>query len=684
MKEKVLNINVFSKPKVMLLFLITFVILYGTLATSLITKKYDIEVGEIPKSDIKAPREMVDEKATEARQKEVVEKVDKQYSLKNDVEKQNEDTIKTFFTKVSAIRDGSQVEADKLAEISKLSQFKMDEKENKILLILNKEQFQDVEVVMLDALKKAYETPIQEEKQQELQRARNVIDNVVSNSENNRATKDMMKNMAYSLIKPNLFYDKEKTEEKIKEATKDLSPIVVKKNQTIVKEGEPVTAHQIEVLKSLGLLNESRFDLYVYIALAILVLFIMYLQYGYIHKYYRTIYEDLSKLILVSILNIIAVILARTVSIISPFLIPLACAPILITLLINYKVSIVLSMLNMILVSGAVNFNPTITLLAILNTMLGATVLRKMQQRNDILYGAIYIAALSSVLTFCIGMVVSNNIMEILTETGFTAVGGALAGVLAVGLLPFFESTFDVVTTVKLLELSNPNHPLLKKILMEAPGTYHHSVMVANIAEVAAEKVGGNPVLTRIGAYYHDVGKIKRPYFFKENQIGKENPHDKITANLSTLIITSHVKDGLELAKEYDLPKVVQNFIATHHGTTLVKYFYLTMKNSSQNPDEVKEEDYSYPGPKPESKEEGILMLADSVEAAVRSISDPTKGKIEEMVNNIIKEKLYSGQLDNCDLTLKDIDVIRKSFLKALTAIYHQRIEYPTENKKKE
>ncbi|WP_072984776.1 HD family phosphohydrolase [Clostridium cavendishii] len=668
----------------MLLFLITFVILYGTLATSLITKKYDIEVGEIPKSDIKAPREMVDEKATEARQKEVVEKVDKQYSLKNDVEKQNEDTIKTFFTKVSAIRDGSQVEADKLAEISKLSQFKMDEKENKILLILNKEQFQDVEVVMLDALKKAYETPIQEEKQQELQRARNVIDNVVSNSENNRATKDMMKNMAYSLIKPNLFYDKEKTEEKIKEATKDLSPIVVKKNQTIVKEGEPVTAHQIEVLKSLGLLNESRFDLYVYIALAILVLFIMYLQYGYIHKYYRTIYEDLSKLILVSILNIIAVILARTVSIISPFLIPLACAPILITLLINYKVSIVLSMLNMILVSGAVNFNPTITLLAILNTMLGATVLRKMQQRNDILYGAIYIAALSSVLTFCIGMVVSNNIMEILTETGFTAVGGALAGVLAVGLLPFFESTFDVVTTVKLLELSNPNHPLLKKILMEAPGTYHHSVMVANIAEVAAEKVGGNPVLTRIGAYYHDVGKIKRPYFFKENQIGKENPHDKITANLSTLIITSHVKDGLELAKEYDLPKVVQNFIATHHGTTLVKYFYLTMKNSSQNPDEVKEEDYSYPGPKPESKEEGILMLADSVEAAVRSISDPTKGKIEEMVNNIIKEKLYSGQLDNCDLTLKDIDVIRKSFLKALTAIYHQRIEYPTENKKKE
>ena len=217
---------------------------------------------------------------------------------------------------------------------------------------------------------------------------------------------------------------------------------------------------------------------------------------------------------------------------------------------------------------------------------------------------------------------------------------------------------------------------------MEAPGTYHHSMMVANLAEMAAEEVNADSVVARIGAYYHDIGKVVRPVFFKENQMTKENPHDKINASLSTLIITSHVKDGLELAKEYKLPKIVQDIIVQHHGTTLVKYFYYTEKNNSEHPDEVREEDFKYPGPIPSTKEAGIIMLADSAEAAVRSITDPTKGKIEEMVNNIIKDKLYSGQLDDCDLTLKDLSTIRKTFLKGFNSIYHQRIEYPTEKKK--
>ena len=224
------------------------------------------------------------------------------------------------------------------------------------------------------------------------------------------------------------------------------------------------------------------------------------------------------------------------------------------------------------------------------------------------------------------------------------------------------------------------NHPIQKMLLLEAPGTYHHSILVANLAEVAAEEVGGNPALARVSAYYHDIGKIKRPVFFKENQIGRDNPHDKINPNLSTLIITSHVKDGIEMAKEYKLPKVIRDAIEQHHGTSLVKYFYITAKNTSEKPEEVKEEDFMYSGPIPQNKEVAILMLADSVEAAVRSINEPTKGKIEEMVNNIIKARLNEGQLDDCDLTLKDLNKIRKSFLKTLGGIYHQRIEYPTES----
>ena len=214
---------------------------------------------------------------------------------------------------------------------------------------------------------------------------------------------------------------------------------------------------------------------------------------------------------------------------------------------------------------------------------------------------------------------------------------------------------------------------------MESPGTYHHSMLVANLAEMAAEEIGANPVVTRIGAYYHDVGKTARPYFFKENQIGNENPHDKITAALSARIIISHVKDGVDLSKEYKLPKIIQDIIAEHHGTTFVKYFYITEKNNSDDPDSINEDDYKYPGPIPSTKESGIIMLADSVEAAVRSITDPTSEKIEQMVSNIVDGKIKDKQLNNCDLTFKDLDKIKKCFLKALKGIYHQRIEYPTE-----
>ena len=398
-------------------------------------------------------------------------------------------------------------------------------------------------------------------------------------------------------------------------------------------------------------------------------------------KKHKKIYKNTKLIILINIINVSSFILARIIGELSPFAIPLACAPILISLLVNYELSLVVCSINVIIIGALVNFNPQIMILGILNAILGSTGLRKIQQRNDIFYSSIFLMIMSMLLTFTTGLLLTNNFKEIFINSGIAAIGVVFSAVLAIGILPFLESSFDIVTTLKLLELANPNNPLLKKLLMEAPGTYHHSMLVANLAEMAAEEIDANPVIARVGAYFHDVGKLKRPFFFGENQIGKENPHDKINPNLSTLIIISHVKDGVELAKEYNLPDVIKDIIQQHHGTTLVKYFYYIMKNNAENPDEIKEEDFKYQGPIPSSKEAGIIMLADSVEAAVRSINDPTKGKIEEMVNNIIKDKLHSGQLDNCDLTLKDLEKIRKCFLKALYGIYHQRVEYPTEKK---
>jgi putative nucleotidyltransferase with HDIG domain len=675
------NLNVRNKTKRIFLFVITFLVTYVLLVTSVAPKKYDLSEGEIARVDIKAPRETVDETASETKLKQALESVDKQFTLKGEVKKQAETNLVGLIEKVINVNSTSLQEGEKISSLQKYDPIKLTDNECKILMQLTKEQLLEIEDNLSVAVDSVYEKNIEDDNKERLIEAREQVSQKLGELKLESNLNSLLTKIVTAQIQPNFFYDEEKTEEKKKEVQKNTDKVLIKKNQTIVKEGEPVTASQIQILTELGLLSENsgKGFLLLYLVLAAFLGVILYIEHNYIYKNHKDIYSNMKMMILINLLNVLSLVIARVVSIGSPYLIPLAWAPMLITLLVNYRVSIFVSTLNAVLIGTVVGFNPAIMILAVLNALLGATVLRKMQQRNDILYASVIILVLSGISSFTVGVILSSNMADILLNTLLAVLGVFISGILAIGLLPFLEGTFDIVTTLKLLELSNPNSPLLRKLLMEAPGTYHHSVMVANLAEMAAEEVNADPVITRVGAYYHDVGKVLRPYFFKENQISKENPHNKINASLSTLIIVSHVKDGIELAKEYKLPKVVQDIIIEHHGTTLVKYFYYTVKNNSEHPEDVREEDFRYKGPIPSSKESGLIMLADSTEAAVRSISDPTKGKIEEMVNNIIKDKLYTGQLDNCDLTLKDLDKIRKSFLKSLSGIYHQRIEYPTE-----
>lgn len=689
-KEKLfLNKSLSKKSKKLyiktLVNIVTILITYILLITAIAPKQYDLKEGEIARVDIKAPRDTVNEIATNERIKEATEKIDKPYTSKGEIRTEALKNIDNVLNKVINLKATVENENDKLKELLKLDNKYLNENDYKVLISLSDSKLNDIKFELNTIINEVYQTNIEDGNAESLNNAIDLANKQIEATDTKPSVKKVLKKLVIPEIKPNFFYDKEKTEELIKEVQKNVPKVIIKKNQTIVSEGEPVTAEQIEILKDLGILDQNGGGsfLLLYSMLAIFTVVTFFIQYFYIYKYHKNVYKNTKLVVLINIINIFSFILARVIGEISPFVIPLACAPILITLLIDYKLSLIVCSINVIIISALVNFNPQIMILGILNAILGAISFRKMQQRNDIFYSSIWLMIISAIITFTTGVLLSNNFKEIFIFSGLSAVGVIFSAILSIGVLPFLESSFDVVTTLKLLELSNPNNPLLKKLLMEAPGTYHHSMLVANLAEMAAEEVNANPVIARVGAYFHDVGKTKRPYFFGENQFGKENPHDKITANLSTLIITSHVKDGVELAKEYNIPDVIKDIIEQHHGTTLVKYFYYKMKNSSENPDEVNEEDFRYPGPIPSSKEAGIIMLADSTEAAVRSISEPTKGKIEEMVNNIIKDKLYSGQLDNCDLTLKDLETIRKCFLKALYGIYHQRIEYPSEKKEK-
>lgn len=679
-RDKEINNKIRKRLKRIITFILSFVVIYLLLATAIAPQRYDYEVGDIATSDIKATRDTIDEEATKAKQDESAKNISDKYTVNTEVKSKAEETITDLFDCLSKLQGSTDSDNQKTADIKDICDLSDDQ--CKVLLKITKGDLSKYEGSLIKVIDKVYEKNIQDGDKDSLESAKESGNDEIDKLEYNSDISNTFKAVIESQIKANLFYDEEETEKAKKEARESTENVTIKKNQIIVSEGEPITDSQMKILQSLGLLNDSSNGMIImYLLLGIYVAMILYIQNWYIYKNYKNIYYDGSKIVLINLITVISIICARFIGIASPYLIPIACAPLLMTLLINYKVSIFINVMSIFLIAPLVEFNAQIILISLLCAVLGSTFVKKMQQRNDILIATIIIAIIGAIFNFAIGMLLSSNMKEVFINSLITMAGTVLSGVLAIGFLPFLETMFNVVTTLKLLELSNPNSPLLKKLLMEAPGTYHHSMIVANLAEMASEEVGANSVIVRIGAYYHDVGKIARPYFFKENQIYNENPHDKINGNLSALIILSHVKDGVEMAEEYKIPKVIVDIIKEHHGTTLVKYFYYNVKNNAENPGDVKQEDFQYKGPIPSTKEAGIIMLADSCEAAVRSLKDSSPEKIEEMVKNIIDDKLRTNQLDNCDLTLKDIKLIRECFLKAFGGIYHKRIEYPTEKK---
>jgi len=263
-----------------------------------------------------------------------------------------------------------------------------------------------------------------------------------------------------------------------------------------------------------------------------------------------------------------------------------------------------------------------------------------------------------------------------------SALGGLASPLLAMGASVALERVVGVTTDLRLMELGHPNEPVLRRLLAEAPGSYQSSVMVGNLAEPAAEAIGANALLVRTAAMYHDIGKVRRPYFFVENQLGRDNPHSRLSPHLSALVIIAHVKDGLELAEEYNLPPAIRSAIQEHHGTTLAKYFYQRACELAGNPEEVYEAGFRYPGPKPQSRETALLMLADTIEAAARALEAHSPLEVNNLVHQLIEEKISDGQLDESPLTFRDLAVVKRVFISTLNSMFHQRIKYPDQMEK--
>lgn len=489
-------------------------------------------------------------------------------------------------------------------------------------------------------------------------------------------------------LKSNLVYDVKATMQKRNEAMAQVVPVqvTIRQGEKIISDGEIVTAEDIEALQKLGLLRTEaswgKFIGFVFLQVILVVLIVLYIRF-----YKRDIYSSNHLLLLLGLLWLIFLIFLRGVEAISiggraefarlvGYLMPVAAGSMLVAILLDIQLAIVFTVflgLEAGIIGGAFY---EFTAAGIISGLVGIYCVTNLRHRSDLVRSSLYLILANLLTVIALGLILNYSLFQLSIAMGLAIANGLLSAVLTIGFLPFLENSFGITTAVKLLELSDPNHPLLKRLLLEAPGTYHHSILVGNLAEAAADAVGADSLLARVGAYYHDIGKLNRPYFFIENQVGAENPHDKLAPTLSTLIISSHVRDGLEMAKDFHLPEVIQDIIVQHHGTTLISFFYHKALENEQG-ENVNENIFRYEGPKPQTKEAAIVMIADSVEAGIRSLSDPSRGRMEGFVRKIIKEKLEDNQLEDSDLTFRELGIIAEAFMHVLNGIFHTRVEYP-------
>ena len=490
-----------------------------------------------------------------------------------------------------------------------------------------------------------------------------------------------------ALAVPDLAYDPRATEADRAAARASVSPVRahVEKGERIVGAHERITRDQMVVLQAL---RQARIERAasrgwmawitpvvgrVLLLAVMLTLFAMFLR-----SARRKVWDDLGLLTVVALVFLITLALAAVVARsreLHPFLVPIPMAAVILSLLVGDLVAMATVAALTGLVGAVTGWGLPVTLVGVVGGVIAVFAVHNIFQRWEFIR-AIGPIALGMVATLLGVTMVGGGIpgSNLLAEIGWT-VGGAILSIgLGMFLLPLFERTFHLASNITLLELSDLNRPIFKRMMIEANGTYHHSMVVGSLAEAAAEAIGANPLLARVGGYYHDIGKIAKSAYFGENlRAGMQNPHEKLTPTMSSLILESHVREGLELARAIGLPKRVADFIPEHQGTTLMQYFY--NKAMEQDP-EVDERDYRYPGPKPQSKETAIVMLADTAEATVRSLDDPTPNKIRATLAKMFEARIADGQLDESGLSLSDLPKIRDAFTHVLSGVYHGRVKY--------
>lgn len=682
-----------------LLFIVLGVFTYLMMYANVKPEKMNIELFKPAEQTIRATKTVEDTYKTKQEKEEVLKQVADVYTLKKEYADNKVDLIAFIFDSAIELQKELKVENDvSISDKQKISKLK-----EKLTEDVNK----DIEESVFLTLVKANEEELKITKDLTITAVNTVMSSRIASNNVENAKKQVeeelrytsidngMKKAAISLARSsiiqNVFYDSEKTAEQRTKAVERVEPIQILQGQVIVEKNQLIDREIYRQLKVAGLLNTKQ-TIYPYLGLLLFIVLTFTVFYYFFYIFEAKGENQYNQLLIFSLVLILSLTMMKIFSLIVDFpyinfayFFPGAMAAMLIKLLLNDRLSVAMTIL--LGSYGTIIFNDkapsnldiSIGLYIMFSGLAAIIILSRENLKTKVLSAGILLSLVNIAFLFSLLFIMNGSYsnMEYLYYSIAAIVSGLGSAVLTMGLLPFFEAGFGILSPIKLLELSNPNHPLLRKILTEAPGTYHHSIMVANLADSACEAVGANGLLARVGSYYHDIGKTIRPQFFIENQLSHNNPHDHLSTETSRDMIIAHAIDGGEMLRKAKFPKEIVDIAEQHHGTTLLKFFYYKALKKDETVDEI---DYCYPGPKAQTKEAAIVGIADSVEAAVRSMQHPTPEKIEDFVLQIINARIQEHQFDECDITLKELHMVKCSLCESLNGIFHSRIEYPEFN----
>ncbi len=663
-------------------------------------RKYDLYVGAISHVTVDATKDVVDVVTTEEKRNAAAATVEPTYRFQQGVKEEVMSSLESAFNELRTIQQYGLTLRNDSAVHNQYRTFSEEEidyalglvdtltlSRNQIttLLRVDTDVFENMVSTVTVAVENSLNTTIREG---QVSQAIMTIQQIVGYRVDVSLTQTILPTVLRTCIQPNMIIDQEATAEATQKAMDAVEPVVYLQGQNIVREGDRITQNQIELLRSLGLLTDDHYDYSAYFGALIGVALAMASLIMLLRLMLREYFSDVRHLTVVLLILLLCVGFAALSSLLpSLYILPIALGAMLGTILLSYRagfcLTIPLAILFAVLSSSIKSTSFYDVVLIMGNTLTGSIAsiwfLKGKPQRMRVLLAGLISAVCSVLMIIGIKLLTSAETLDLLETCVWATSGSLLSGVLAIALQPAFEALFHLPTPSRLLELTNPNQPLMKRLMIEAPGTYHHSIIVANLAEAAADQIGANAYLARAGAYYHDIGKLKRPQYFSENQHGS-NPHEKADPYVSAAILTAHTRDGMLIAQKEHFPPEVQDIILQHHGVTPVMYFYhKALQMAGGNPVDIN--DFRYAGPKPQTKEASIVMLADTIEAAVRSMKDPTPKSINQFIERLIRGKLEDGQLSDCPLSLQDIDKICDAFSGILIGVYHERIEYPKMNR---